>query len=226
MVDDTRQIRVSVAMAAMAGDVFLYEALSPLGESKPEDGEREEEFTYNASFLPLESGGSPRGEDSVAEQATSTVTVERHETKESRMADSAEGRSLQSLIAAEKDLLAAASSPEFRARADTSGSGDLGVVSTRSAFSLSRTNIQSVGSGGVEEDVEEAEFISLEMADENAEAVVEDALQSNGKRVESLVDGSMTPKEAPPWARGRESWIQSPLLQLHQGWLHGSSWLF
>jgi hypothetical protein len=153
----------------------------------------------------------------VTEQATSTVTVERQET--AVMASSADGRSLQLLIAAEKDLLAAASTPAFEARADTSGSGDLGVVSNRSTFSVSRTNIQSTGRAVVEENVEEAEFISLEVADEDGETAVEDVLRSNGKRVESSVDGSMAPKEAPPWARGRESWIQSPLLQLHQGWL-------
>lgn len=216
-VDDIGRVRVLLVMAAMDGDVFLYHTLTPLGESKFEDGEQED-FTFNASFLPLESAGSPRGE---AEQATSTVTVERQETKFSRAvqqktADSAEGRSLQSLIAAEKDLLAVASTQEFKARADTSGSGDLGVLSTKSAFSLSRTNILSIGSAGVEENVEEAEFISLEMGDGDVETV-EDVLQSNEKRVESLVDGNMAPKEAPPWARGRESWIQSPLLQLHQG---------
>lgn len=198
-------------MAAMDGDVFVYERLNVLGESKFED----EDFSFNASFLPLEGAGSPRGEDSVAEQATSTVTVERQEA--AVMASSADGRSLQLLIAAEKDLLAAASTPAFEARADTSGSGDLGVVSSRSTFSVSRTNIQSMGSAGVEENVEEAEFISLEVADEDGETGVEDVLRSNGKRVESSVDGSMAPKEAPPWARGRESWIQSPLLQLHQG---------
>jgi hypothetical protein len=198
-------------MAAMDGDVFVYERFDVLGESKFED----EDFAFNASFLPLEGAGSPRGEDSVAEQATSTVTVERQET--AVMASSADGRSLQLLIAAEKDLLAAASTPAFEARADTSGSGDLGVVSSRGTFSLSRTNIQSMGSAGVEENVEEAEFISLEVADEDGETAVEDVLRSNGKRVESSVDGSMAPKEAPPWARGRESWIQSPLLQLHQG---------
>lgn len=151
----------------------------------------------------------------MAEQATSTVTVERQET--AVMASSVDGRSLQLLIAAEKDLLAAASTPAFEARADTSGSGDLGVVSSRSTFSVSRTNIQSTGRAVVEENVEEAEFISLEVADEDGETAVEDVLRSNGKRVESSVDGSMAPKEAPPWARGRESWIQSPLLQLHQG---------
>lgn len=157
-------------MAAMDGDVFLYEKMTPLGDSELENEE-------GALFLPLESAGSPRVD--------------------------ADGRSLQSLIAAEKDLLAGASNTEFKARADTSGSGDLGV-SSRKMLSPSRTNVRSAI---VEEN---AEFIPLDMSD--VETVVEEVSQDKRKREETL--GS---KEAPPWARGRESWIHSPLLQLHQG---------
>lgn len=107
-------------------------------------------------------------------------------------------RSLQSLIAAEKDLLAAASpSVEFKARTDTSGSGDW---DNRSEFS-SQVNITME---------EVAEFIPLEMMGDEEEP-------EQLKRVESHEDASVGPKEAPPWARGRQSWIHSPLLQLHQG---------
>lgn len=151
-------------MAAMDGDVFLYEKMMPLGDLELEE---EEEITL---FSPLESAGSPRAD--------------------------ADGRSLQSLIAAEKDLLAGASITEFKARADTSGSADLGVST--------RTNIRSAV---VEEN---ADFIPLDMSD--VETVVEEVSQEKRRREETL--GS---KEDPPWARGRESWIHSPLLQLHQG---------
>lgn len=150
-------------MAAMDGDVFLYEKMMPLGDLELEE---EEEITL---FSPLESAGSPRAD--------------------------ADGRSLQSLIAAEKDLLAGASITEFKARADTSGSADLGVST--------RTNIRSAV---VEEN---ADFIPLDMSD--VETVVEEVSQEKRRREETL--GS---KEDPPWARGRESWIHSPLLQLHQ----------
>lgn len=202
-------------MAATGDGVFLYNTLTPLGDESVEDGQ-EDSVSLDGSFLPLESAGSPMGE----EQATSTVTVERQATRFSRnvyenTGVATEGRSLQALIDAESGLMA--STPECKVRPGPSGSAGLGVLSTVSTFSVSRTNIQSVGSAQVEHDVEESEFISLEVVDGNIELVVQETLQSKGKQVGTLEDFNMTPKEVPPWARGRDAWIQSPLLQLHQG---------
>lgn len=210
-------------MAAAGEGVFLYNTLRPLGDESVEDGQ-DEYIGLDGSFLPLESAGSPRGDDSVAEQATSTVTVERQEARSSRNVYEktggwTEGRSLQALIDAESDLLAEASTPEFRGKPVPSGSAGLGVLSTVNAFSVSRTSIQSVGSAEDEQDVEGSEFISLDVGDDNIESVVQETLPTKGKRVEAPEDYNRTPKEVPPWARGRDAWIQSPLLQLHQGQL-------
>ena len=206
----------------MTGDgVFLYHTLTPLGDDRMEDGP-EAYVKTNDLFLALESAGSPRAENSVAEQATSTVTVERQDSKVSRnvcrkTGSSTGERSLQALIDAENDLLGEASTPEFKVRQVPSGSAGLGVLSTVNTFSVSRINIQSIGSAQFEQDVEESEFISLDVGDEIIESVVRETLSSKGKRVDSPEDFSRTPKEVPPWARGRDAWIQSPLLQLHQG---------
>ncbi|KAG0621663.1 hypothetical protein M758_3G038500 [Ceratodon purpureus] len=202
-------------MATGGEGVFLYNTLTPLGDESVGHGE-DEYISLDGSFLPLESAGSP-----VAEQATSTVTVERQEAKFSRNAyqktsGSTEGRSLQSLIDAESDLLAEASTPEFKGRPVPSGSAGLGVLSTVNAFSVSRTSIQSAGSAQVEQDVEESEFISLDVGDDNIESVVQETVSIKEKRAEVPEDYNTTPKEVPPWARGRDAWIQSPLLQLHQ----------
>jgi hypothetical protein len=222
-VDDIGGVRVFCVMAATGEGVFLYNTLTPLGEESLEDGE-DEYISLNGSFLPLESAGSPRGEDSVAEQATSTVTVERQETKFSRNVyqkteGSTQGTSLQSLIDLESELLVEASTPEFKVRPVPPASAALGVISTVNTFSVSLTNIQSVGSAQVEQDIEESEFISLNVVDENIESVVQETLEFKGKRVEAPEDFNTPLKEVPPWARGRDAWIQSPLLQLHQGQL-------
>lgn len=55
------------------------------------------------------------------------------------------------------------------------GLGDLGVFSMKSVFFFLWINILSIGSVGVEENVEEVEFIFLEMGDGDVE-IVEDVL--------------------------------------------------
>ena len=222
-VDDIGGVRVFCVMAATGEGVFLYNTLTPLGEESLEDGE-DEYISLNGSFLLHESAGSPRGDDSVAEQATLTVTVERQETKFSRNVyqkteGSTQGTSLQSLIDLESELSVEDSTPEFKVRPVPPASAALGVISTVNTFSVSRTNIQSVGSAQVEQDIEESEFISLNVVDENIESVVQETLEFKGKRVETPEDFITPLKEVPPWARGRDAWIQSPLLQLHQGQL-------
>lgn len=217
-VDDIGGVRIFVAMAAPDEAMFLYDTLAPLGDENSEIGKRDY-TSLNTSFLPLGSDGSPSREDSVVELITSSV--ERQEAKVLRNSSQkssglAGGSSLTALVAAEKAVLAKASTQEFKARAYTSGSTGLEVLSTVNTYSLTRTNIQSIGSPQVEDDAETSEFIALDMDDGIDATVVHEALQYKGKGVGNLVDRSLAPKEAPPWARGRDSWIQSPLLQLHQ----------
>lgn len=199
-------------MAAAAAP-FLYDTLSPLGDSETYDGV--DDASRASPFLSLASTGSPRTETSVVEQSTSSLTIKRRETKRSSFEEirndvvTPEGMTIETIIA-----------ENFSRKLDESGLTELGQHSTYNNYSLSRTNIQSISNVQSEEHVDELEYISLNLDDGNVEIMVEERVHAKGKQVLTTEAQDVTPKEAPPWARKgdvRDTWIQSPLLQLHQG---------
>jgi hypothetical protein len=204
--------------------VFVYETLAPLGEDTANDVANEV-LDMPPGFLPLGGGESPREENFVVDRQELT---RRSSSMKKVVMTTTEGRNLETLIAAEKNLLNESYTSEnsFKARADTSGSSVLGVQETLNTYSVSRTNIQSIGFATEVEkngDDDETDYISLDLGDgNNVETVVvqevqEVVVESKGKEVHATGILNMTPQGAPPWARGRDTWIQSPLLQLHQG---------
>lgn len=211
---------------ATESPVFVYETLAPIGEDDANEVANEV-LDMSPGFLPLEGGESPQEENFVVDRqeltrrGSSTMKVVVTTT-------TMEGRNLETSIAAEKNLLNESHTSEnnFKARADTSGSSVLGVQEIVNTYSVSRTNIQSIGFAmELEEngDDDETDYISLDIGDGNnvetmvVQEVQEVAVKSKGKEVHATGILNMAPHGAPPWARGRDTWIQSPLLQLHQG---------